>query len=422
VVKRSVLLAFISLGVLAPGAFAAEYSVTSNLSERLSGSSNYFLSDTPIGSTFKSETNAGLTFGARTLDTRLLLSGNISYFDYFGSGAAATSPQSGFTPGVRLAVDHKDELNKYKFEASWDRAEVAVTQFTESGIVTSPGFLDNYRIGGGVLHDVSPTDSIGLSAHANTVRYSDNATLTPYTDVVTEGIWTHLISPTTSLNTTASFDWYNANNPADSQRYFWQIMIGLQTQLSQRLSVYGSIGAGYSDTRQNANVPSSPTATTTFQPGTASSVQGYIGLSYRLSQRTRAWLTAFQGLVPTTYGALQTTSSVGGGLSRRINDVSRLQVITQYAHEDSSGFITDLYWAQVRYEYDLTPALSADLSFTYRQRNDNVSGYKQAGIGLLTLNYDYTLLGNPSAHDKNDADAERRRLRAIATQAFPGFP
>ena len=301
--KRSVLLACLSLGVLAPGAFAADYAVTGNINEQLSGSGNYFLSKSPIGSTFKSETAGNLNFSARTPDTRLLLNANVSYYDYFGSGAAATSPESGFPAGARFVVDHTSDLNKYKFAASWHRAEVATTQFTESGIVTSPGFLDSYRVGGGVTHLLSPTDSIGLSANARTVSYTD-ATLTPYTDVTTEGTWAHLINPTTSLTTTASFDWYDANDPANSQRYFWQIVTALQTQLSRRLSFYGSIGAGFSNTRQNANVLSGPTSITSFHSGTDSSVNGYIGLTYRLLKKTAISFTAAQSLVPTTYGRI----------------------------------------------------------------------------------------------------------------------
>jgi hypothetical protein len=419
-VKRSVLLAYLSLGVLAPGAFAADYSVTGRIGESVTGSDNYFLSNSPIGSTFKSVTAGNLDFRARTPDTRLLLDTNFSYYDYFGSGAAATSPKSGFPAGARFQVDHTSELNRYNFAASWHRAEVATTQLTESGIVTARGFLDSYGVGGGVTHDVNRTDSIGLSAHASTVRFT-GSTQTPYTDVATAATWNHTFNPTTALSTTASFDWYDANDPANSQRYFWQIMTALQTRLSERLSFNGSIGAGFSNTRQNVNVPIGPTSVTSFHSGTNSSVQGYVGLTYRLLKTTSVSFTAGQALVPTTYGALQTISTVGLSLSHQINDLSNLSFATHFAHNDLNGFTSDLFSAQVGYGYRLTPALGAHFSYTYEQRNDS-TGFASASIALVTLNYDFTLLGNPTKHDAREAEAERaRKLRQNAVQAFPGL-
>ena len=52
--KRSVYVASLCLGVYASGAFAADVSIKGNLNETLTGSDNYFLSNTPSGSTFKS--------------------------------------------------------------------------------------------------------------------------------------------------------------------------------------------------------------------------------------------------------------------------------------------------------------------------------------------------------------------------------
>ena len=412
------MLACLSLGALAPGAFAADYSVTGRIGESVTGSDNYFLSNSPIGSTFKSVTAGNLDFRARTPDTRLLLATNFSYYDYFGSGAAATSPKNGFPAGARFRVDHTSELNKYNFAASWHRAEVATTQLTESGIVTARGFLDSYGVGGGVTHDVNRTDSIGLSAHARTVRFT-NSTQTPYTDVTTAATWNHSFNPTTSLATTASFDWYDANDPANSQRYFWQIITALRTRLSERLSFNGSIGAGFSNTRQNVNVPTG--GITSFHSGTTSSVQAYAGLTYRLLKTTTISLTAGHSIVPTTYGALQTISTVGLGLSHQINQLSNLSFATQFAHNDLAGFTSDLFSVQVGYGYRLTPALGAHLSYTYRQRNDS-TGFADASIGLVTLNYDFTLLGNPTKHDAREAEAERaRKLRQRAVQALPGL-
>jgi hypothetical protein len=415
-VKSSVVVACLSLGVFASGAFAAEYSVKGRIGETIAGSNNYFLSNSPSGSTFKSLTTGNLDFIARTLDTRVLLDANLSFYDYFGSGAADTSSKSGTPGGATFRVDHTTEFNRYNFAATWHRADVATTQLQESGIVTAQGFLDSFSVGGGVTHDLNRTDSIGLSVRGATTTFT-GSTQTPYKDVRTVGTWNHQFNPTTALTTSASFDWYDANDPANSQRLFWQIVTALRTQLSSRLSFNGSIGAGFSNASQNNNfVPFN--STTTGQSGTQTSVQAYVGLTYRFLKTTTLSLTAGHNLVPTTYGPLQTISTVGLALSYNINDLSNLSFSTQFARNDLAGVESDYFSARVAYGYRLTRDLGTNLSYTYRLRN-NTTGSVSSSTVLLGLNYDFTLLGNPNAHDEKEAENVRQRQMQRAVQTFP---
>lgn len=413
--KRLVVAVCLSSGVATSGALASDYSVKGSIGETLTGSDNYFLLKSPAGTTFQSLTAGTLNFLRRTPDTRLLLDTNFSVYDYFGSGASDTSPRVGTPAGARFQADHTTEINKYTFAASWYRDDLATTQLRETGVVTTRGLLDAYSASGGVTHDVSRTDAIGLSAQGRTVTFT-GSTQSPYKDVSTALNWSHIFDPTTSLNTSASVDWFDADDPANSRRLFWQIVTSLQTQLTRRLSFNGSIGGGFSNTYQNALAPT----TTQFQRGTTGSVQAYAGLSYQLLKTTSVSLTAGHAIVPTTFGPIETISTVGISLRHNINDVSSLSFATQFAYTDFAGVSSNLFSAQVAYGYALTRQLRSSLSYTYRQRDDS-TGFANSSTVLLGLNYDFSLYGNPTALDERAAEVERARLRQRAVQAFPGL-
>jgi opacity protein-like surface antigen len=406
------------LGAFASGALAADYSVKGHIGQFLSGSDNYFLVNKPLGSTFQTLTSANLDYIARTPDTRVLLDGHFSYFDYFGSGASQTSPESGTPADAIFRVDHTTELDKYNFAATWHHADVATTQLVESGLVTANGFLDSYRIDGGVEHELSRTDSIGITANATDVTFT-NSTEVPYVDVGTRIFWKHLIDPTTILTTSASFNWYDGNDAGNSQRLFWQIVATLEKQVSRRLTFFGAIGGALANTYQN-----NPTVATSaqFQPGATSSWLANIGITYQLLKNTRILLTAGEALVPTTYGPIQQIASVGLVLNYDINPLSSLSFSTHFAHNDfNNGLSTqDLFSVGAGYRYRLSRDWSTNLSYSYRQRN-NGPGVADSNTVWFGINYDFTLVGNPAAPDERLAEKERTRDRQRSVQAFPDF-
>ena len=64
--KRLVCMASLCLGVCASGAYAADVSVWGSLGQMLEASDNYFLQNTPLGTTFKSLSTVNLDVLART--------------------------------------------------------------------------------------------------------------------------------------------------------------------------------------------------------------------------------------------------------------------------------------------------------------------------------------------------------------------
>ena len=263
-------MASLCLGVCASGAYAADVSVWGSLGQILEASDNYFLQNTPLGTTFKSLSTVNLNVLARTPGWRYLLSSNVSYYNYFGDGADAANPTSGTPINETFRVDHATDFARYFAAATYTRADVAATQLRESGITTEKGTINSFRAVGGGTHDLNRIDSLSWSVQANRTTFDNDPGQTPFTDLGATIAWTRLLDPRTSWTNSVNFDWLDADDIGKSQRLFWQIMTGVKSQLTRRLTVTASVGAAFANAYQTAPAPVFTTSTF-IQSGAASS-------------------------------------------------------------------------------------------------------------------------------------------------------
>jgi len=415
-------MASLCLGVCASGAYAADVSVWGSLGQILEASDNYFLQNTPLGTTFKSLSTVNLNVLARTPGWRYLLSSNVSYYNYFGDGADATNPTSGTPINETFRVDHATDFARYFAAATYTRADVAATQLRESGITTEKGTINSFRAVGGGTHDLNRIDSLSWSVQANRTTFDNDPGQTPFTDLGATIAWTRLLNPGTSWTNSVNFDWLDADDIGKSQRLFWQIMTGVKSQLTRRLTVTASVGAAFANAYQTAPAPVITTSTF-IQSGAASSLVATGTLSYLLLKNTSVTLSAAHLIVPTSFGQLQKTTTAGFTLSHDINHWSNIAVSANVAHTESGvNFLTtgpaDFFSAQIAYTYLLARDWRARVSYTYRQRHDD-TGTATANVGLLSLVYNFNLMGNPAAIDNVERErAAIRQQRAIG-DVFP---
>ena len=234
--------------------------------------------------------------------------------------------------------------------------------------------------------------------------------------------WTRLLDPNTSWTTSVNFDWLNADDIGNSQRLFWQIMTGVKSQLTRRLNVTASVGMAFANAWQAAAVPISTTTTPFIQTGAANSVVALGTLNYLLFKSTSVTLAAAHLIVPTSFGQLQKTTTAGFTLAHNINYWSNVALSANYAHtESNTSFSTgpaDFFSAQLAYSYQLARDWRTRLSYTYRQRDDN-TGTARANVFLLSLAYDFNLMGNPNAFDPVDAERALLRQQRAVGEVFP---
>ena len=387
--KRSVFPVCLCLGIFATGAFAADFSSKGSLSQSIEGSDNYFLVNTPSGTTFKSLSAVNLSFLARTPMTRYLLDTHFSYYKYSGHGAADTQLQNGTPADATFRIDHTTELTKYNLATSWKHADLASTLLTQTGVASAHGTQDTYNINGGFTRDLNRRDSITWSTQASTASYTDS-TQTPYKDVTTTLAWNRLLSPRTTLNNSVMFDWFAADNSASSQRLFWQVMTGFQSKLTKRLTFSASAGEVFVNAYQHEMVlPPGAIPLSLVQPGAGHDWVANVGLQYQLLKNTNLSVTAAQTIAPTVLGDLQKSDTVGATLSHDINEFANLSFTSNVAHT-TGGTKGNAFSAGVAFGYKLTREWRTRLSYTYRQRNDD-TGLAKSSTVLLSLTRDFNL-------------------------------
>src|SRR6185437_15501116 len=179
-------------------------------------------------------------------------------------------------------------------------------------------------------------DSISWSAQAAHTSFT-NSTQTPFSDYGAFLSWNHLLDPRTSLITSVTFDWYDASDLVNSQRLFWQIMTGVHSQLTHRLTVNASVGMTFANTYQNNPVAFS-VPTTFSQSGSASGWVAQGSLNYQLLKTTSITLSAANLIVPTSFGQLQKTETAGFTIGHDINPRSHLGFSANFAHTSGNAF------------------------------------------------------------------------------------
>ena len=435
--KKSVFVISLCLGIFASRAFAAQVSITGNINQHYDASNNYFLVQSPAGYTVKSTTNGLLNFLAQTSTTSYLLNTQASYFKYLGPGAADAGSQTWGTPAsTNFSINHiATELTAFNFAASWNRADVATTNLAQTGVATGSGSTNTYTVGGGITHDLSRIDTLIWTVNATTTSFTD-PTSTPYKDYTSAISWNRTLNPTTNWVNSVSFDMFDQDNAEKSERLFWRLSTGVKSQISPRLTVNGNFGLVFVNSYQKnpgtSTTPVTPSSSVPFQPivGAGNGWVADVGLSYRLLKTTTISFNAANSITPTLGGALQQANSFGASLSHQINSLSDVSVSGQFSVTNSSsqaqqftaitGGSSDFLSASVSYSYRLTRDWATNVSYTYLQRNDS-TGFTSANLVLLSLSYDFTLMGNPSAINKANEQRARQRARESIGQVFPGI-
>src|SRR3974390_2510880 len=193
--NRMAILAIIALGACAADAQAADVSIKGNASETVTGSNNYFLSNSPSGPTISSTTSGALDILAQTPTTNYFLDARASYYNYYGPGAAATSLTWGKPASALFTIDHTELLDKFNFTASWSRVDTATTSLAQTGVAAGHGSTNTYTAAGSVIHDLGRIDTVTLNTAATYVTFTAQNQF-PYVDVTSTAGWKHNLRST----------------------------------------------------------------------------------------------------------------------------------------------------------------------------------------------------------------------------------
>jgi hypothetical protein len=430
------ILAIIALGACTAGAQAADVSIKGNASETVQGSNNYFLTNSPSGPLIASTTSGVLDILAQTPTTNYLLDTKASYYKYFGPGTADTSQTWGTPASALFSIDHTEVLDKFNFTASWSRVDTATTSLAQTGVAAGRGSTNTYSASGGVIHDLGRIDTVTLNSTATYVTFTAQNQF-PYVDVTSTAAWKHDLGPTTTVNNFVVFDWFSEDNPTQSQRLFWKFMTGIDSKFSPRLTFSGHLGWGFVNSYQTAGTqpvtPSVPgplgIAPFVPQTGTANTILADAIVTYQLFRTTQVSLVAAQAVVPTQFGQLQKSDTVGLTIGHDINQRSHLSFSANFSYVpaspgnsvfgNQSNSSSEFFSASVNYGYQLTREWRTSLSYSYLQSNS--TSIARSSFVSFSLSRDFTLMGNPTAINQAERERARERQQQSIGYVFPGL-
>jgi len=371
-VKRKILAILVCLSVVPSGAYAVDWALNSTLSETVEANNNPFLQAVAAG-TFSSYSTIIANATARTPTSTFNFLGDVSYRKYWGPGIETPGAQSeSLSGGFRMHYETKEKYSADReyVDAGWHRQSTAFALLGELGIVTNArGFIDKTNVGAGIDRAISALDVVSLSGRANYTSYDPGTGGTPFVDASGDVSWRHRVNSITTLSASSDVESEHFDNALNTDILILRENAGLEATLSPQLSFNGTAGVAYVQTSNGTP------ALTSLSPGanasSSGSIVGFItnmALIYKMFPDTTLTLTGVKSIAPSTVGSLIELTTIGAGLSHRVNSRETLSFGANASQTTSSGVESDFLSASATYGYQLTPEWTAQLSYRYLHR------------------------------------------------------
>jgi hypothetical protein len=388
-VARALLLGVIGLALFGPGAWAADWSIKSTLSESLEISDNHHLETNPLGPSYNTYSSLFVDVLGQTPTSRFETFGNLKYRDYNGPGEAGQL--NAWDKNITARYEKSQKLTTYNAFASYSEVQTSAIQLVETGFTTLAGSTITKTAGGGLKHNFSATESLDFNTIWNSTDFTEPGS-NRFSSWTTTADWRHRISPLTDLTPTVRFQWLKYDDPAQTNVLFTIATLDLRSQLTQLLSFYATAGAAYANASNNGLVlgSSNPAG---LSGGSATDWVASATLNYQWTRSLNAILTAARVIGPTTLGQFQASDQISGSVIYTINPLSHISLTQAFSHISSSGGASgyDLLSTTVGYNYRLAREWNARLSYQYIQRDSDTSPARSNTV-LMTITKDFTVL------------------------------
>ena len=321
--QRLLLLAAACICVCAP-ARAGDWLVNSHIGETVEANDNIQqLPDSP-GGAVGSITNFSLDAINETPTLRLGFGTDLGVSGFTGPGAQ--SSLDGFRGDVRGSIDKATKLTDYHLDGSWQLAPAAVSELTDSGILAANTTTSTFDANAGLKHQLNDLNALGWSISGTSVDFSnDNDGLSPYNDLVMSESWIRNLSPITDFTAAVGTQWYQADNPTNTESWVQTLTGQIDTQLTGRLKVMGRAGGGVVHTTEQLVAPFDPIDIS----DTAANFIAAAALVYDLKNTTIS-ANASHDFAPSSLGEVQDRTVVGFAVDHKINDWSGLLLTGQF--------------------------------------------------------------------------------------------
>jgi hypothetical protein len=383
--KWPVLLAAACICACAP-AKAGDWLVNTHIGETFEANDNIQQLPKSPGGAVGSLTNFSLDAIDETPTMHLGFGTDLAWRAFTGPGAQDSL--DGLQGEARGSMDKATKLTDYHLDGSWQQAPAAVSELTDSGILAANTTTTTYLANAGLKHQLNDLNALGWSISGTSVNFSnENAGLTPYNDLVMSESWIRNLSPITNFTAAFGTQWYQADNPTNTQSWVQTLTGQIDTQLTSRLKFMGRAGGGVVHTTEQLVAPFDPIDIS----DTAAKFIGAAALVYDLKNTTIS-ANASTDFAPSSLGDVQDRTVVGISVDHKINEWSGVLLSGQFfdqlpstsapAQSDSrqAVILSIAYSRNLMRDWDLL------VSYRFVQQEENTGVFVPFDDGASTSN------------------------------------
>jgi hypothetical protein len=294
-----------------------DWNIKSSLSENLEFNDNRRMLANPAGNSYNSVSSLLFNATALTPTSSAAFIGNLKYLTFAGPGEADS--RNTLDKYVTTRFEKKEKRTSYNFSASYHESDASTVQLEETGFATLRGSVIVTTVGGGLKHELGPRDTIAWSTNYSSVNFTENNG-TPSDSLTSTLDWTHRVSPITVLTPSLQYQRTNYSNASQTDVTFWRAMMGMNTELTKRLSFQAAGGGILLDGERN--IVGGNATSGAQESGSHLGWVANVQLIYKLLQNVRVSVAAARSVAPTTFGEFTRTDSLNLALNYDINQVS----------------------------------------------------------------------------------------------------
>ena len=368
---------------------AADWSMTSNLSQKVEVDDNFELDADSPGYAISPTSSVSVDITANAPTYTLDLGGGLSYREFTGPGAP-TDPDP-LSENANAEVEFRGPRHSVGVGGSFARKGATfnetIEEFDELGVTTVDTDRQTVTVGGEVSVDINRTNAVKVSSNYRMVDFGDsNDALVPFTEADLKVAWTHDWSDSTEATLEASGKLFNADDTEDTESETLSISAGVNKDLNGRLSVSGSIGVNV--------IHSTETSVGARVSDTSVGPIFDVGLGYTLGV-TDISLSLRQSVDASALGGLQERRAIKFNLNHRINRRETFGLATNFTIREAAASQTSaagrdrtLLSVSPTYSVLLSRYWTFEVGYQFRfQRGDDGTGISNRVFGTLSRNF-----------------------------------
>jgi len=368
---------------------AADVSIESSVSQKISVNDNYDLKPDSAGAVLVSRTNLSAAILAEMPTFVIGTDLSFSYIAYAGPGRGTR--ENGFDfPGLNIYATKTLKNTTFTASGSFVVDDTATTQIDDTGIIDINANQTTINLNAGVSRDINSNNNVSIVINATSVSFSEGAdAFTPYIDSNVSGQWTHLVNSYIQTGLTSSIGIYQADGASDLQRYILKAGGNASIQLTKTFSVNGGLGLNVVSAKGSGVMPASSSVLAGYSGNFSANYQG---------NRTGYSLNMSHGVEPSASGGLKerTRFSLTAAHDIPVNSRSYVTLAAGYTYKRSSS-PTSSETANQRitfspaYSTELSPYWNAKLGYKFTYR-DNDGEKAQSNLVYFSITRSGTLL------------------------------